>query len=515
MSIKDCNSSNIFGHVVASAEFGGKTVTEEGLKSVSVKNKLGYAGASGAMHRSGSMENPSKGIAEQIQKFRDMGLKQKGAAGSFRDPVILFGEENIRPILDATAQWKQTVLDKGLSKPEARTLWNEKVVPVVEKQQTNHFKADSKNYYQFMADNYYADMKEGLEVFGGDRDFLTNLVSKGAGYFTGYAPHIAYYDVNELITKGMTRYGAWHFGKGMATMLLKTKGYGAFLRQAENEALYQGTKFSIEETLKSKAGWLMEHINPQFYSNNLLVNGSAEIARSAKVDPAEAVRKIGFIKEIGNNPQYLRRGGAETTWARYSTEAAKFYLDIHADVGRAILRRDPKAFTAAMGQVLTFHGLMTGMAGFGASLPAGVDKGLQILAGAKDDEDFYNRMNEAVPFANVLGKVSGQDAKKGLQIGAPAFGLGYSATFGMLGKTASAPNKILQAVQDNDYALAAGTGLEALQMAAALKWRNPVLTKQFSNYVKLGARYTEADADFENFGSDLAGVTLTGKLPKE
>lgn len=514
MNINDCNPPNVIGHVMASAEFGGKDVTEEGLKALKLKEKLGYAGASGKLHREGVSENPSEAIAEQIKKFRDMGLKQAGASGLFRDPLTLFGEDIIRPIIDATAQWKQTVLDQGLSRVQARELYDKNVVPVVKEQQSQHFSQDAQGYYKFMAYNYYRDMLDGREVFGGENDFITNLISKGTGYFTGYAPHIAFYDVTELITKGMTQYGPWHFTKGMATMLIKTKGYGAFLHQEENSALYHGTHFAETPGLKTKGKWLLEHINPQYYSNNLLVNGSAEIGRSAGVDPAEAVRKIGFIKEIGNSPQYLRRGGAETLWARYSTEAAKFYLDIHADLGRAIMNKDPKAFAAAMGQVITFHALMTGAAGVGASLPVGVDKAVQIAAGSGDDTEFYERMNQALPFANVLGKMSGQNVRKGLQFGAPAFGIGYSATFGMIGKVGANTQKAIQAAQQNDYATAAGLSLESLQMAAALKWRNPVLTNQFKNYVKLGAQYTQPGEDWNQFPADVGSVLLTGKLKK-
>jgi len=383
------------------------------------------------------------------------------------------------------------VLEKGLTKEQARTLWFKEVVPFVQAQRKAHAAGDPKNYYNKEANRYYKELIKGLEVFGNPDQ---GLISKGAGnaasYFTGFAPHIATYDVFELITKGMTQYGSFNFIKGMGSLVLKSKGFGAFGRMEENKALYFGTEFHDPNKGKFKKGaqWLVDHINPQYYSNNLLTNGAAEIGRAAGVDPAEAVRKIAFIKEIGNTPAYLRSGGAEAIWARYSTEAVKFYIDIHADLGRALIKKDPKAFTAAFGHVFTYHALLTAMAGAGASLPKGLDKVLNVITNSTDEDNFFTQMNEQFPI-DLVSKATGVDAKKGLQLGAPAYGLAFSAATGIWHKALSAPYKAGEQINDGNYIEAAGIAAEGAQMLGSLFYRNLFLTKTAKNIFKLSTDY--------------------------
>lgn len=502
-----CTDANVFGEFFANGEFAGKQLADDAFKGISVKNKLGYAGSSSIRHRVGVAENPSTAIKEQIQKFKDMGLKQKPAAGHFRDPLVLFGEERVRPIIDAAAQWKQTVLNQGLSKTEGRTLWNKEVKPIVEEQRKLHFQENPTNYYEFMANRYYDRMAEGVEVFGGESNILHDSARKAAGYYTGLSPHIAFYDVLELITKGLTRYGPINFTKGMANLLVETKGVGAFGRLEQNKSLYFGTNFSGPEPGKVKAGaqWLAEHIDPQYYSNNLLVNGSAAIGRAAGVNPAEAVRKIGFIKEIGNAPEYLAGSDASITWARYSFEAAKFYLDIHADLGRAMLAKDAKAFTAAAGQVLTYHGLLTTIAGVGASLPPGVGKLANAIAGVDDEDSVLKAADEALPFANVMGKASGLNMKRGLQVAAPAFGLAWSAGNGLVSKASKDIPEAVEALRNDDPYLATGLMLEAVQSGLAVRYRNPFLTKTAKNWFITGAEFQRGETPDDAF-SMLTGL---------
>lgn len=483
-----CTKQNALGGFIADAELAGKIITEDALQVMTVKEKLGYAGRSTRNHLKGVKENPSDAIKKQMQTFKDLGLKQNGLGGTFRDPLVLFGDD-IRPITEAGKTWKETVLSGGLSQKEARKLYNETVVPVVKEQQKAVFEKDPQAYYKYMANKYFEDMIEGVELFGGDETLVASAARKGAGYFTGYAPHIALYDVGELVTKGITRFGPWHFTKGLATALIKSKGK-ILGQMPENKTLYIGVDYASDKSnFKQGAAWLLEHINPQYYSNNLLVNGSAEMARSAGMDAAEGVRKVGFIKEIGNTPAYLRRGGAEITWARYSTEAAKFYIDIHADLGRAIASKDPKAFTGALGSVLMYHGTMTALAGVGSSLPTGTQKLLNIITDSTDEDNLFARADEAVPFSNMLTKATGVDAKKGMQIGAPAFGLSYGAAQGLFEKFGSNEAKIKEALDDGDNVKAFGYALEGAQSLAALKWRNPLLTKTAKNMVILGNDY--------------------------
>ena len=186
-----CTKENALGGFIADAELAGKEIAEDGFKVLTVKQKLGYAGRSTRNHKRGVTENPSESIKEQMQKFRDIGLKQDGLGGTFRDPLVLFGDEVVRPITEAGAKWKQAVLDGGLSRTEGRKLWNETVKPVVEKQRLAAYEKDPEGYYKYMSDKYFDDMSEGVEVFGGDENLITSMARKGAGYYTGYAPHIA------------------------------------------------------------------------------------------------------------------------------------------------------------------------------------------------------------------------------------------------------------------------------------------------------------------------------------
>lgn len=471
-----CTDTNVFGGIVAQAEMAGKQIEEAGFTQMTAAQKMGYANQSSKLHARGLKEDGGSAIREQMQKFRDMGLKQDGLGGHFRDPLVMFGDD-IKPITDAAGEWKQAVLDNGLSQVEGRKLWNEKVRPVVEQQRQAVFQKDPEGYYKKMAQGYFDDMSNGVEVFGGDEAWHSKAFRKGAQYYTGYSPHIALYDVGELVTKGMTRFGPYHFTKGLATALWKSKG-GILGRMDENKALYSGVDFARQ---KGKGHWLMEHINPQYYSNNLLVNGSAEMARSAGMDAAEGVRKVGFIKEIGNTPAYLRKGGAEITWARYSTEAAKFYIDIHADLGRAIARKDPKMFAGALGSVLTYHGVMTALAGAGSSLPAMPDKFLKAITNSEDEDDLFSQIDEDVAFSNILGKSTGVNARRGLQLGMPAYGLAFGAGMGLLGKPISNAPKIKEALENGDQGEAFKLTFEAAQGPVALFRSNPLLTKTFKN----------------------------------
>lgn len=487
-----CTDDNIIGAFTADAEFSGKQIDPSFYEGMSLKQKIGYSGSSGKMHRSGVKENPSEAIKKEIEAFKDAGLKQAVLGGHMRDPVTLFGKERIEPILKITKEWKNEVLQGGLTKVEGRKLWNEKVVPVVSKSKKEHFESDAEGYYKHMAGKYYKDLKDGKEVFGGGSNVIEKTAKNAAGYFTNLAPHIAIYDVFELMTKGITQYGGLNFTKGMANLLLKSKGVGAFGELAQNKALYFGSPFKEEgaKTGLQKAGWLLENLNPQKYSNNLLVNGAAEIGRAAKVDPAEAVRKIGFIKEIGNTPAYMRDGGASITWARYSTEAAKFYLDIHADLGRALNKKDPKAFTAALGQVITYHGLLTGLAGGGASLPANTGKLLSALVGADSEDELFSSVNE-LPFTNILGKATGLDTKKGLQVGAPAFGLAFSAGNSLV--KGGNISKSLVALREDEPLQATGLMLDALHSGLALKYNNPFFTKTMKNSFILATDWLDGE----------------------
>jgi hypothetical protein len=483
-----CTNKNIFGFL-ADAEFAGKTIDESGFSALSLKEKIGYSGRSSTLHAKGIKENPSQAIKEQMKKFKDIGLKQNGLGGNFRDPLVLFGDA-VKPVVDAGKAWKETVLNQGLSREKARMLWEKEVKPVVEKQRVEAYKANPEGYYKHMADKYFDDMAEGVEVFGGDESWISGAARKGAQYYTGYAPHIAIYDIGELVTKGMTRFGPWHFTKGLATALVKSKGK-ILGRLEENKSLYFGIDYATDKSkFKQGADWLLEHINPQYYSNNLLVNGSAEMARSAGMDVAEGVRKVGFIKEIGNTPAYLRSGGGEITWARYSTEAAKFWLDIHADLGRAVLNKNPKAFIGALGSVLAYHGTMTALAGVGSSLPAMPDKLLKMINDSSDEETFFDRVDRDIPFTNLVTKATGIDAKQGLQLGVPAFGLAYGASSGLIGKPVTNLPKIKEALQQGDTATAFALSYESVAGPIAFtRFGGPWATKTGVNSVKLGADY--------------------------
>lgn len=490
----DCNKANALGGFIADAEMSGKNVdgTFDGMK---LKEKIGYAGRSTTLHAKGVKEGGSSEIKKQMQKFRDIGLKQNGLGGNFRDPLVLFGEE-VRPITEAGKQWKETVLEQGLDQPSARELWNKTVAPVVEKARVAAYQSNPEGYFKKMADQYFDDMAEGVEVFGGDQNWIADKARKGAAYYTRFAPHIALYDVGELVTKGITRFGPWHFTKGLATALIKNKG-NILGRVDENKALYSGVDYATNRgAFKEGASWLLEHINPQYYSNNLLVNGSAEMARSAGMDAAEGVRKVGFIKEIGNTPAYLRRGGAEITWARYSTEAAKFWLDIHADVGRAVINKDPKAFFGATGSLLAYHGTMTALAGAGSSLPAMPNKLLEIINGSDNEEDAFEKFDKEFAFSNLLTKATGVDAKHGLQLGMPAFGLAFGAAMGLVGKPLTNAPKIQEAVAEGDTAKAFALSYESIAAWGALvRPLGPLTTKTGTNMVTAASDFFSQDLD--------------------
>jgi hypothetical protein len=307
------------------------------------------------------------------------------------------------------------------------------------------------------------------------------LAKNVAGNITGINPVVAGLDYLEFFHKSATIYGPHKMLQGLLIAAKDAKVIGMFGRTKANQNLYHGLEFAGEKgKIRKGAEWLLDHTDPQYYSNNFLVNASAGVAKAAGVPETEAVRRIAFIKEPGNTPQYLMNASnADITWARYSTEAFKFYSDAWANIGRAKKSGDAQQMTAALHSIIGIHLYMGIATGSKAMMPLGSDK-LVSWADEKitqDDIDPFEYLDEVGPF-NLMEKLTGLDVSSKTQIGGiPAFGLAYSAYNSTSKSLPSKLNKTWEAMEEGDYAAAAKHGFYALSLGLSPFTRVPAATK--------------------------------------
>lgn len=499
----DCTKANALGGFIADAEMSGKDVSEM-FGGMKLKERMGYAGRSSSLHARGSKEDYPDLHAEIEKIEAEKGIRIKpSAVAFFRHADKLIPEQHTKAIGEAVDSWKKQSIDNNLTQPEARKLWHEVVRPVAEEQEKAYKQtADAMLYKKQRVQNYFDDMKGGEWMFGGTDNPIATVARRGAGFLTGYDMTIAMYDMFELLYKGVSVHDPVTLTRGVANTLWKGKVGKAFGRMDENKPFYASLDFAENSAtgrmqLGKKLDWLMDHLNPQYYSNNFLVNVAAEMGRISGKGAADSVEKIAFIPKLENTPEYMRRGMAEMTWARYGTEAFKYYLDMHAGLGRAVISKDPKAFVGSMAQLTMWYGLTSAITGTRTWSPPII--GDFIAAATKNDneDDIFDQMDQ-IPVFNLVEKATNMDLSKSLRISAPLYGLAYSNSTSQVGKLESTGTRILKAIQGDDPAQAIKIGLEAAFLGTALRFGvNPITNKSTKEWLDLAIDYHSGDIDAE------------------
>jgi len=475
----DCTKRNVRGGLIDTLESGGIEIEPGVFNKMPKEDKVGYAAVQSERKASGTADLPVKSIQEQ-----NAWLKAKGFLHSksdvYIDPVSLFGDDFVKPIVKAQSQVKAEILANGLSREQGLKLYRREVVPNLPTSKQIDAQFGAGTYQAQLAKEYVAAERSGGVMFNTSKAPLHIWMAKNvAGNITGMNPVIAGLDFIEFFHKSATIYGPHKMIQGLA--IASKDGLKMFGRTEGNQALYHGMEFAGEKgKVRKGAEWLLNHTDPQYYSNNFLVNASAGVAKAAGVPEAEAVRKIAFIKEPGNTPQYLMNASnADIVWARYSTEAFKFYADTWANVGRAYKNKDSQQMAAALHGVIGMHVYMGVATGSKAMMPLGSDKLVSWVDEkiTQDDVDPFEYLDEVGPF-NLMQKLTGLDVSENTQIGGlPAFGLAFSAYNSTTKSLPSKLNKAWEAMEQEDYAAAAKYGFYTLSLGLSAFTRNPLATK--------------------------------------
>jgi len=513
-----CSEANAVGGAVALFESAGVPPEPAALDVLNPAEKAGYAGEIGKFHEKGSKE--LDGFEQELNTLRDNGVNSRFTA-HYRNPISIFGEGLVRPIINAATEVKKEILQNKLTRSQARVLWREKVVPVVDKQeQAFRDELGSKDYLQQRADKYLADMREGTELFSiGNSAPQVQIAKTTAGNITGASPIIAGLDHLELLNKGLTLYGPKNFAQGMATLIFKhgPKAWGR-ISEFENAGLYSGSPFEITEKPLIEIGstrimtpkpvaWLSERIDPMYYSSNFLHNGAVYIGRAAGVGEQEAIRKIAFTPELGNTPEYMRNSwmSADTTWARYTVEASKFWLQTHGNLKKALESGDVKKAAGAAGSLFTFYLTLQTAGGSRAMIPKGLDKIINKLY-SDDEQDVFEAIDAALPWLNLPKKTTGVDLSSKIQFGAPTFGLAYSAVERKFGSAGKGVTDTGNYVKSGDWVNASVEVFRLLHTVGSMSIRSPLVSGTSEKILDFSIDYNRGELE------DPAPIAATEKF---
>ncbi len=504
MGFVECSVENVLGKLMAAFDADGVRVTKEAVEKLTSKEKVvmeGVRAADDEMYSAGVFKDFEEVAQERVKQ----GISKSGRTAYFRNPAALFGDDIVKPIIEAAEEFEAKVLKEGLNPEAAQKLYKGTVAKKVAAQKAKYMKAGTPDrYIQSRANQYFDDMLEGAEYFrGASNDPMRKIAKTTAGNITGLNPVIAFFDYKELLDKGLTIYGYKNFFTGLARSLKNPAA--AFERNKEVLAIngYTGQQLLKREQSKFAKGaeWLTDHLDPQYYSNNFVTNAAYHIGQAAGVPEREAIEKIVFKAQPGNAPEYMRhavKDSADYVWARYTVEASKFYLQNWANLGRAIKSKDAKATVNAMGALATFYATGSIVSGTRSTLPSGVDWAINYLAGDDPEEtgDIFDDIDNALPF-NLIHKTTGVDFSSRLQPGLPMFGLAWGAANSTIEGIGRNGQKAAEAAREGDWMAAGKASFLTLHAGLSARFRNPLLTKTVRELTELAIDYASGEIDDE------------------
>jgi hypothetical protein len=125
-----CTTGNVDGGFVHLLEVNGIEVEKGVYKSMANDSKVGYSLQASEFEANGTAEINNASLKAESKASENAGLLYRKTT-YYRDPLSLFGDDFVQPVMDAQMSVKQQIIQGNLTREEGRALYNQEVLPVL------------------------------------------------------------------------------------------------------------------------------------------------------------------------------------------------------------------------------------------------------------------------------------------------------------------------------------------------------------------------------------------------